>query len=138
MAGGRPTKYNDEALATAKDYIVNYEEYGDLVPTIAGLACELGVARETVHAWVKDEDKLEFSHTIKGLLSAQERKLINGSLGNSLNPMIAKLLLSGHGHSEKQEINHQSTDGSMSPKAYTQEQYAEAQSKLNTKMDDLD
>jgi hypothetical protein len=118
MAGGRPTKYNDEVLATAKDYIVNYEEYGDIVPSVAGLACELGIARETIYDWIKQESKSEFSDTVKQLLTAQERKLINGSLGNSLNPMIAKLLLAGHGHSEKQEINHQSSDGSMTHPGY--------------------
>jgi len=38
----------------------------------------------------------------------------------------------------KQQIDHTSKDGSMSPSAYTPEQYSTAQSKLSGKMDDLD
>ncbi len=30
MAGGRPSKYNDEILATARDYIVNFADYDEL------------------------------------------------------------------------------------------------------------
>ena len=138
MAGGRPTKYNDETLETAKDYIANYANYDDVVPSIAGLACVLGVARDTIYDWIKQPEKEEFSYTVKILLTAQERSLINGSLSNTMNPMIAKLLLAGHGHSEKQEIDMKSTDGSMTPKAYTQDQYTDAQSKLSKRLDDLD
>lgn len=104
MAGGRPTKYNDEVLATAKDYIVNYEDYGDVIPSIAGLACEIGVCRDTVHAWVKDDDKAEFSDIIKQLATSQERKLLNGGLANQYNAMISKLVLAKHGYTDKQEI----------------------------------
>lgn len=138
MAGGRPTKYNQEALELAKDYIVNFSDYGDPVPTIAGLACELEVCRDTVYDWSKDESKSEFSYIVKRLMTAQERKLTGGSLNNELNPMIAKLMLGKHGYSEKQQIDNTSSDGSMTPKAYSQEQYAEAQSKLKDKLGDLD
>ncbi len=138
MAGGRPSKYDDETLTLAKDYIVNYEDYDDVVPTVAGLSCELGICRETVYAWAADEDKPEFSDIVKQLMARQERKLSNGSLSNLLNPMIAKLMLSKHGYSEKQDINHQSIDGSMSPKAYTPEQYKAAETSIDSKLDDLD
>lgn len=138
MAGGRPTKYSDEVLSTAQDYIVNFADYEDIVPSVAGLACALELSRDTIYEWIKHEDKQEFSDTIRKLLTAQERKLINGSLGNSLNPMISKLLLAGHGHSDKQEIDNKSSDGSMTPKVYTPSDYNEAQSKLSGEIDDLD
>jgi len=115
MAGGRPTKYNDEMVTLAEDYIVNFGEYGDAVPTIAGLACELGISRDTVYAWMAEPEKQAFSDIAKQLMTHQERKLTNGSLSNQLNPMIAKLMLSKHGYSDK--IDNTSSDGSMSPKA---------------------
>ena len=118
MAGGRPTKYNDEILSTAEDYIVNYEEYGDVIPSIAGLACELGVSRETVHAWTKDDDKIEFSDIIKSLATAQERKLLNGGLKGGYNPMISKLILTKHGYSDKSEVDNRSSDGSLAHPGY--------------------
>ena len=138
MAGGRPTKYNDEVVTLAEDYIVNFGEYGDVVPTIAGLACELKISRETVYAWMADEEKQAFSDIAKQLMTHQERKLTNGSLGNELNPMIAKLMLSKHGYSEKQDINHQSSDGSMTPKAFSKADYDAASQTLAKDMDGLD
>ena len=104
MAGGRPTKYNDETLGIATAYIDEYKSYGDIVPSVAGLACVLKVSRDTIYEWVKHKDKEEFSDIIKVLSTAQERSLINGSLGNELNPTISKLLLGKHGYSDKAEI----------------------------------
>ncbi len=138
MAGGRPTKLTPEVMATAADYAVNFADYDDLIPTIAGLAGELKVSRETVHAWSREGGNPEFSDIVKDLMGNQERKLVNGSLGNQLNPMIAKLMLSKHGYSDKQEIDHQSSDGTMSPKAYSKEQYDKAESAIDDKVGDLD
>jgi len=134
----RPTKYTQEALDLARDYVQNFEDYGDVIPTVAGLACEIGVCRDTIHTWVKEEGKEEFSDIVKGMMSAQERKLVNGGLSGGHNPMISKLLLSKHGYSDKQEVDLSSKDGSMTPKAFTQEQYQSAQSNLDTELDELD
>jgi DNA-binding transcriptional regulator YhcF (GntR family) len=113
---GRPTSYSDEIISKVVHYIEHYEELGDKIPSIAGLACELGVARETIHAWVKDPEKQEFSNIIKLMLSAQERKLANGGLDSSFNSTISKLILTKHGYSDRQELDHQSTDGTMNIK----------------------
>ena len=110
----RPTKYSAELLEVAKQYLVNYEELGDVVPSIAGLACELKIARETIHDWVKHEDKVEFSNTVKEIASIQERKLLSGGLSGAMNSMITKLLLNNHGYNDKIEQNVTSTDGSLS------------------------
>ena len=105
MAGGRPSKYSEELLEKARDYADNFEEYGDLIPTVAGLACELKVSRETIYDWASHEDKKEFSDIVCDIMSSQERKLVNGGIGNTFNAMITKLMLSKHGYSEKQEID---------------------------------
>lgn len=116
MAIGRPTNYSDEIISKVAHYIEHYEELGDKIPSIAGLACELGLTRETIHTWAKDPEKQVFSDIIKILLSAQERKLANGGLGSSFNSTISKLLLTKHGYSDRQEVDHQSADGTMSIK----------------------
>jgi len=103
MAFGRPTKYNQDILSTALDYVTNYESYDDVIPSIAGLSIALGVHRDTIHTWAKDEDKKDFSDIIKLLSASQERRLLNGSLSNNLNPMISKLVLSKHGYTDKVE-----------------------------------
>lgn len=110
---GRPTKYNDELVAKAQNYLLNYADLGDVVPTVAGLACELKIARDTVYDWSSQEDKEIFSDIVKGIASEQERMLINGGLSNTMNAMITKLLLSKHGYAESQKIDNTSSDGSM-------------------------
>lgn len=102
---GAPTKYSDELLETAADYVVNFADYGDAIPSVVGLAVALETHRDTIYAWAKDEDKADFSDIVKRLATNQERKLLNGGLDNSFNPTIAKLLLGKHGYSEKSETD---------------------------------
>ncbi|MEN7471298.1 terminase small subunit, partial [Providencia stuartii] len=45
----------------------------------------------------------------------QENRLINKGLIGEFNPTITKLMLANHGYSEKQEVDHKSSDSSMSP-----------------------
>lgn len=115
MAGGRPSKYNEDVLETARDYIINFADHDDIIPSIAGLACVIGVCRDTVHEWAKDENKPEFSDIIRQLSTAQERKLLNGGLSGACNPMISKLVLSKHGYQEKVQQDNISSDNSMTP-----------------------
>ena len=111
----RPTDYKPELIAKAYEYLENYAELGDVVPTVAGMACEIGVSRETIYAWGKDEDKPEFSDILTRVQQAQERKLVSGGLGGAFNPAITKMMLTKHGYSDKQELDHTSSDGSMRP-----------------------
>lgn len=117
MALGRPSKYSEEKLSTAMDYISNFADYGDVIPSVVGLAVALETHRDTIYAWAKDEDKQDFSDIVKRLSTSQERKLLNSGLDNTFNPTIAKLLLGKHGYSDKQETDHTSSDGSMTPKS---------------------
>ncbi len=110
---GRPSKFA-ESLAKAKEYLMGgYETVGDVVPSVAGLACYLGGSRKTVYEWVKESTDL--SDTLEGILAMQENKLINKGLNGDFNPTITKLMLANHGYSEKQEVDHKSSDSSMSP-----------------------
>ena len=101
MAGGRPTKYSKAMLDKARDYLENYASYGDVVPTAAGLACEMGVSKATVYLWGAEHP--EFSDTLQAIQAMQERRLTSGGLDSTFQPTIAKLMLANHGYHDKQD-----------------------------------
>lgn len=115
MAGGRPTLYTPEIVAAAWAYVNGgWIDAGDKVPSIAGLACEIGITRETCRDWSKDEDK-EFSAILNAIAQKQERELVNNGLAGEFNPPITKMMLSKHGYSDRIEQDNTSSDGSMTP-----------------------
>ncbi|EPS9063945.1 DNA-packaging protein [Providencia stuartii] len=110
---GRPSKFA-ESLVKAKEYLMGgYETVCDVVPSVAGLACYLGVSRSTVQQYAKENE--DFSGTLESIKTLQENRLINKGLIGEFNPTITKLMLANHGYSEKQEVDHKSSDSSMSP-----------------------
>ena len=82
---------------------------------MAGLACYLGKHKSSMYEYSKQNK--EFSDTLEAIKTVQENKLINKGLTGEFNSPIVKLMLANHGYSEKQEIDHQSSDGSMSPQS---------------------
>lgn len=109
---GRPSKYNDEIQAASEDYVNNFKEYGDIVPTVAGLALHLDVAIKTLYNWATDKNP-DFLHVFNRLELLQHKGLVNGGLAGGFNPAVTKMMLTKHGYSDKQEIDHRSGDGSM-------------------------
>lgn len=113
---GRPTSLSDELIEKAEHYISGgWEECGDKIPSIAGLACEIGVHRETIRLWAKDEEN-PFFGIHRRLMQAQERTLVNNGLAGTYNPAITKLILTKHDYSDRIEQDHSSKDGTMTPK----------------------
>lgn len=111
---GRPTKYSDEIQAKADAYVDGgFADVGDVVPSVAGLAVEIGLTRETLYQWQKEKPR--FSDTLARLRCLQERLSLNGGLKGDMNSTIVKLLLANHGYSDKLEQAHTSPDGSMTP-----------------------
>lgn len=101
----RPTDYNPEILARAKEYLLKYKDLEEVVPTIEGLAEYMDVSRARVYEWAKDDDKEEFRYTVESVQRLQSKAVLNGALLNTYNPSIAKLILSAkHGYVEKQDI----------------------------------
>ena len=110
MAGGRPSKYTPELLDKANAYLEEvYIDRGDVVPSIAGLARYLDVSRETLRLWQHEHE--EFFAICKRLMAEQERLLLAGALTNEFNSTISRLMLTKHGYSEKQELEHSGKDG---------------------------
>ena len=108
---GRPSDYTPEIVEKAWTYAKGgWQAAGDLVPSVAGLACEIGIRRETCHAWAKDETK-EFSNILSTIAENQERTLVNGGLGGVFNPSITKMMMTKHGYSDKIENEHSGPNG---------------------------
>lgn len=115
MAAGAPTLYDKEkTIFMAERYLEEYNVNGELIPSVAGLALYLGVSRSVVHLWATQEDKTEFLDMLEKIKAKQELLLLTGGLGGTMNSTITKLVLSKHGYSDK--VDHESSDGSMSPK----------------------
>jgi len=115
----RPTLYNDEILKKTAEYINGgWRELGQKIPSIAGLAVSLGISRETVHAWVRDGDKPQFSDIIENLLTHQEDVLLSNGLDGTYNPTITKLILGKHNYHDSQKTEH---SGSVSIKNILEE-----------------
>lgn len=126
MAGGRPTKYNEDTCDQAMAYLEEFEHEpkerstflmrNAATPSLIGLAVYLGIANSTLDAWKDDETKEQFSGICSEVLQFQHEILVGGGLSNRFNSQITKLMLSKHGYSDKQEIDNTSSDGSMTPK----------------------
>jgi hypothetical protein len=115
MPSGRISDYTPELVEKAWHYADGgWQEVGDLVPSVAGLACEIGVSRETCYAWAKDETKV-FSDILSVIAKSQERQLLRGGLSSAFNASITKMILTKHGYSDRVETDHTSSDGSMTP-----------------------
>jgi hypothetical protein len=101
---GRPTDYGPGILELTRDYLSNYPNFGDAIPSIAGLSTFLKIARSTIYEWAKHEDKKEFSDILEDILSDQERTLINKGLKGEFNSTITKLALGKHGYKDNADV----------------------------------
>ena len=100
---GPPSKYNDEILKEAENYIENHADFGDAVPSVTGLARAIKIHKSTLYAWSQDEEKSQLSDMLEEILEEQERMLLSGGLLGDMNPTIVKLMLTKHGYSDKIE-----------------------------------
>jgi len=132
MKEGRPTLYTEHTVAQAEQYLEDckdkytavpiYTEDGDVVldqdgvqktrmkkivnlPSIAGLARYLKVSRETIYAWSSQPEKIKFSDIVGQVLIEQEQRLLSNGISGEYNCVIAKLILTKHGYSDKQELS---------------------------------
>lgn len=102
-SGGRPPKYSKAILDKTQDYITNYENYGDVVPTIAGLSKAIEISRDLAYKWMEDPRKKPFLYMCSRIMTEQECKLVNGGLEGKYNSNVVKLMLSKHGYTDSPE-----------------------------------
>lgn len=104
---GRPPIYTqEELLEKTHYYFQNYFRVGDEVPSKVGLALYLEVAQRTIYEWAENDKNKEFSHMLDLIHSKQHQVLTNKSLNGEFNSNIGKLMLTKHGYSDKQDMNH--------------------------------
>lgn len=108
---GRPTDYSPEMLERAGQYLKEYEEFGDAVPSIVGLASALGVGRSSLYRWAERDDAPEFRDMLDAVLEIQEKVALSKGLRSEFNPTIVKLLLAKHGYHDKAAFEHSGPDG---------------------------
>lgn len=116
MKVGRPSKYTRELLTKAHEYVDGGWQQEDEIPQLVGLAEWCDISEETLHTWRKHKSKKEFSELCARVMGMQKRGLVNKGLRRDIDSSLSKLLLMKHGYSDKQEVDHRSEDGSMSPK----------------------
>jgi hypothetical protein len=93
-------KYNQDVFEKARDYVEGgYEELEQVIPSGAGLARHLGIARRTLFRW--RDDFPEFGELLEGMNSEQEMKCLNMGLNGTFTPVITKLILAKHGYHDK-------------------------------------
>lgn len=115
--GGRPTKLTLKLIRQAEAYLDQFKEDAKRLPKREDLALELGIGRTTLYEWWRDENTpVRFRNVLERLDLMQASKLIDKGLDGSYNPTITKMLLARVGYEERSTINHQSDDGSMTPK----------------------
>jgi len=113
MPGGHPTTCTQEIADKAREYIQNYATYGDMIPSVVGMSCELKVNRTTLYKWAEAKH-FEFDNILAECNTSQHRILVNGGLNSSMNSNITKLVLGKHGFHDKQEIDHSGISISVS------------------------
>ena len=114
---GRPLTYktveeldNAIELYFETDAFMGGEDNKVYAPTMSGLAYSLGIDRKTLHTYAHND---EFLHSIKRAKSrvetALEQRLYSGNPAG-----VIFNLKNNYSWTDKQEIDHQSSDGSMS------------------------
>lgn len=137
----RPTKLTPELIEKAKTYLgtcytkpittdrgaLSYTEVN--LPTVVGLALYLGINKDTVYDWCKEEGfkelelvkdeagvlrnvpdttsqlRAEFSDIVKEIEQEQEKWLINYTAGGIYQPKLSSMMLAKHGYAEKTETD---------------------------------
>ena len=113
--GGAPKLFTEEILSKTYEYLENYKDLDEVIPTKEGLADFLGIWVRRLYDWVEpsetddetlSEKRQEFSHLTEILMTKQGKELLNNSLVGKYNSSIAKLLLGKHGYKEEKSTEH--------------------------------
>ena len=104
---GRPSEYTEDVPQKLVPYLEWCKENKSL-PKRAGFALYIGVSKQTLLTWSQKHPQL--LDALKQIDIIQESQLIDGSLFNQMNAVIAKLLLTNHGYSDKVQTDNLNTN----------------------------
>lgn len=134
---GRPLQYESKAAlqVAIDDYFetkakVDMGEYISFQPTMAGLALHLGLSRQGL---LNYEGREEFVDAIKRARMRVEEALEQRLYGNAPTGAIFNLK-NNFGWKDKQELDHQSSDGSMATQKPDNSEVAKAISSIAEKL----
>jgi len=109
---GRPTKYTPEILVKAKEYLdTGYIENDELFPSHVGLCLYIGIGKSTAYDWAKEETKEAFSDIFEQIMMRQELDIVKNAMRGDYNSTIAKVMLTKHGYSDKQQTELTGSNG---------------------------
>jgi len=112
IAMARPTKYSQELLKKAEEYVNACQESGE-IPYIEELALDLQINDDTIVEWAKKYD--EFSATVDKLKLLQRLGLKKGALTKVYQAGISIFLLKcNHGMDDKRVLDINATGFSLS------------------------
>ena len=107
---GAPTKLTPELVERAEQYVIDgFIDEGEMVPSIAGLACYLGISKNSVYKY--GELDSDFLNTLESIEVKQEKLLVNNGLAGKYNSTITKLMMSNHGYKESNKTELTGKDG---------------------------
>lgn len=120
---GRPTKYKKEYCEQLIDYfsIKPFEldkhkrKVPNPQPNLFGFAALIGVSRDTIHEWTKVHK--EFSDAMSKAKDLQANFVLTNALLGLTNSTFSQFMMKNvTDWRDKKEVDHTSTDGSMTPK----------------------
>jgi hypothetical protein len=102
---GRPSKLTVELLTKARQYVEDADNMSSttLLPTKERLARILGIDRDTLKEWAKEND--DFSAICKDLDVIQADKLVQNGLVGRYTPAITAIMLSKHGYVRQEQVD---------------------------------
>ena len=137
MAGSPPWIKDSDHLAEICEALPLMFKNGE---SVAEICAEFGIARSTFYKNVAEYDDLAVAYELgKTFCESWWQKLGRaGAAGKvDIQPTVYIANMNNRfGWSQK--LDHTSSDGSMTPKSYSPEQYQQAQSAINSELDDLD
>ncbi len=137
MASATPWIGDDDKLKEVCERLPLMFKNGE---SVAEICAEFGIARSTFYLNIEKHEDLKEAYDMgKVYCEAWWQKLGRaGAAGKvDIQPTVFIANMNNRfGWTNK--VDHQSTDGSMSPKAYTPEQYKAAETSIDSKLDDLD
>ena len=54
---GRTKKLTPKKFQDAENYLANYRDFGDVIPSAVGLALALNVAESTIYKWAQPDEE---------------------------------------------------------------------------------
>ena len=89
----RPTKYTPKVIEEINQYLKSAIPENMKIPTVEGIALELGINKDTLYAWAKKYP--EFSDALEELKMKQKEALVQTGIfgGKEINQAIVALLL---------------------------------------------